>query len=60
MDNARNRLAQGHLVGVFPEGLRGVGKPYRDRYRLSHFGRGGQKEFDIRVGKHDGADVAAV
>ena len=31
----------GNLVGVFPEGLRGVGKLYRERYRLSHFGRGG-------------------
>jgi 1-acyl-sn-glycerol-3-phosphate acyltransferase len=41
MDNALGLLARGNLVGVFPEGLRGVGKPYRDRYRLAHFGRGG-------------------
>ena len=41
MDNATNLLARGNLVGVFPEGLRGVGKPYRERYRLAHFGRGG-------------------
>jgi 1-acyl-sn-glycerol-3-phosphate acyltransferase len=26
---------------VFPEGLRGVGKMYRERYRLARFGRGG-------------------
>ena len=26
---------------MFPEGLRGVGKLYRERYRLSNFGRGG-------------------
>jgi 1-acyl-sn-glycerol-3-phosphate acyltransferase len=41
MDNALGLLRRGQLVGVFPEGLRGVGKPYRDRYRLAHFGRGG-------------------
>jgi 1-acyl-sn-glycerol-3-phosphate acyltransferase len=34
-------LAQGNLVAVFPEGLKGVGKMYRERYRLSRFGRGG-------------------
>ncbi|MDB4981206.1 MAG: phospholipid/glycerol acyltransferase [Myxococcales bacterium] len=34
-------LAQGDLVAVFPEGLKGVGKMYRERYRLSRFGRGG-------------------
>jgi 1-acyl-sn-glycerol-3-phosphate acyltransferase len=41
MDNALGLLERGNLVGVFPEGLRGVGKPYRQRYRLAHFGRGG-------------------
>jgi 1-acyl-sn-glycerol-3-phosphate acyltransferase len=41
MDNALGLLARGNLVGVFPEGLRGVGKLYRQRYRLEHFGRGG-------------------
>jgi 1-acyl-sn-glycerol-3-phosphate acyltransferase len=40
-NNALSLLARGQLVGVFPEGLRGVGKPYRERYRLAHFGRGG-------------------
>jgi 1-acyl-sn-glycerol-3-phosphate acyltransferase len=34
-------LARGELVGVFPEGLKGVGKMYRERYRLNRFGRGG-------------------
>ena len=34
-------LAAGELVAVFPEGLRGVGKLYRERYRLARFGRGG-------------------
>jgi 1-acyl-sn-glycerol-3-phosphate acyltransferase len=41
MENALDLLMSGNLVGVFPEGLRGVGKLYRERYRLSHFGRGG-------------------
>jgi 1-acyl-sn-glycerol-3-phosphate acyltransferase len=34
-------LAEGHLVGVFPEGFKGTGKPFRERYRLQRFGRGG-------------------
>jgi 1-acyl-sn-glycerol-3-phosphate acyltransferase len=41
MDNALALCGTGELVGVFPEGLRGVGKLYRERYRLTHFGRGG-------------------
>lgn len=39
--SAREMLAAGELVGVFPEGLRGVGKLFRERYRLERFGRGG-------------------
>src|SRR5690606_16852811 len=31
----------GELVGVWPEGFKGVGKPFKDRYRLQRFGRGG-------------------
>ena len=34
-------LGAGELVAVFPEGLKGVGKLYRERYRLARFGRGG-------------------
>jgi len=41
MENALKLCEAGQLVGLFPEGLRGVGKPYRERYRLTHFGRGG-------------------
>jgi 1-acyl-sn-glycerol-3-phosphate acyltransferase len=41
MDNALALCKAGQLVGVFPEGLRGVGKLYHERYRLTHFGRGG-------------------
>ena len=41
METALPMLARGELVAVFPEGLRGVGKLYRERYRLARFGRGG-------------------
>lgn len=41
METALPMLTRGELVAVFPEGLRGVGKMYRERYRLARFGRGG-------------------
>ncbi|HYK28547.1 MAG TPA: lysophospholipid acyltransferase family protein [Streptosporangiaceae bacterium] len=34
-------LAAGEIVGVFPEGFKGTGKPFADRYQLQRFGRGG-------------------
>jgi 1-acyl-sn-glycerol-3-phosphate acyltransferase len=34
-------LTSGELVGVWPEGFKGIGKHYRDRYQLRRFGRGG-------------------
>lgn len=40
-DNANRLLADGHLVGLFPEGAKGVTKRFRDRYRIQRFGRGG-------------------
>jgi 1-acyl-sn-glycerol-3-phosphate acyltransferase len=39
--DAERLLRNGELVGVFPEGFKGVGKHYRDRYKLQRFGRGG-------------------
>src|SRR5262249_54995872 len=39
--DADRLLRKGELVGVFPEGFKGVGKPFRDRYKLQRFGRGG-------------------
>jgi 1-acyl-sn-glycerol-3-phosphate acyltransferase len=39
--DAERLLRGGELVGVFPEGFKGVGKHYRDRYKLQRFGRGG-------------------
>ncbi|HVM00020.1 MAG TPA: lysophospholipid acyltransferase family protein [Egibacteraceae bacterium] len=40
-EDARRLLADGELVGVWPEGFKGAGKLYRDRYKLQRFGRGG-------------------
>ena len=31
---------KGELVGVFPEGFKGIGKPFSERYKLQRFGRG--------------------
>jgi 1-acyl-sn-glycerol-3-phosphate acyltransferase len=39
--DAGRLLRKGELVGVFPEGFKGVGKPFSERYRLQRFGRGG-------------------
>ena len=39
--DAERLLGAGELVGVWPEGFKGIGKPYADRYKLQRFGRGG-------------------
>ena len=39
--NSERLLKQDHLVLVFPEGTKGIGKPFRQRYQLARFGRGG-------------------
>ncbi len=38
------------LALVFPEGAKGTGKLYRDRYKLHRFGRGGFVEIAMRSG----------
>src|SRR2546426_6421443 len=48
--NAMRLLQQGHLVMVFPEGAKGAGKPFSERYRLQRFGRGGFVELALRTG----------
>ena len=40
-EDAERLFQRGELVGVFPEGFKGVGKPFRERYKLQRFGRGG-------------------
>lgn len=34
-------FASGELAAVYPEGFKGVGKPFSERYKLQRFGRGG-------------------
>ena len=40
-ENAESLLEQDELVLVFPEGIKGIGKPFSKRYQLARFGRGG-------------------
>jgi 1-acyl-sn-glycerol-3-phosphate acyltransferase len=49
-DDAGRLLAAGELVGVFPEGFKGIGKPFRERYHLQRFGRGGFASTAIDAG----------
>lgn len=39
--DAERLLQTGEVVAVWPEGFKGLGKPFADRYRLQRFGRGG-------------------
>ncbi|MER3453430.1 MAG: glycerol acyltransferase [Acidimicrobiia bacterium] len=50
-DNAYRLLReQGQLALVFPEGTKGTGKLFTERYRLRRFGRGGFVEIAMRAG----------
>jgi 1-acyl-sn-glycerol-3-phosphate acyltransferase len=49
-DDTRRLLERDELVLVFPEGVRGTGKSFKDRYRLRRFGRGGFVATAIRSG----------
>src|SRR5882724_4613885 len=50
-DNAYRLLHdEQQLVLVFPEGTKGTGKLYKDRYHLRRFGRGGFVEIAMRAG----------
>lgn len=48
-EDAYELLRRGELLGVFPEGYKGVGKGWRERYRLQRFGRGGFIEVALRT-----------
>jgi 1-acyl-sn-glycerol-3-phosphate acyltransferase len=48
--DAERLLAEGHLVGVWPEGFKGIGKPFTERYKLQRFGRGGFVSAALRTG----------
>lgn len=47
-EDAFELLRRGELLGIFPEGYKGVGKGWRERYRLQRFGRGGFMEVALR------------
>jgi len=40
-ESANELLQAGHIVGVWPEGVNGVGKTIEHRYQLQEFGRAG-------------------
>ena len=48
--DAERLMSQGQLVGVFPEGFKGIGKRFNDRYKLQRFGRGGFVSAALRTG----------
>jgi 1-acyl-sn-glycerol-3-phosphate acyltransferase len=49
-EDAERMLGDGELVGVWPEGFKGIGKPFSDRYKLQRFGRGGFVAAALRTG----------
>ncbi|HKS48374.1 MAG TPA: lysophospholipid acyltransferase family protein [Amycolatopsis sp.] len=48
--DAERLLRSGELVGVWPEGYKGIGKPFSARYKLQRFGRGGFVAAALRAG----------
>jgi 1-acyl-sn-glycerol-3-phosphate acyltransferase len=49
-EDAERMLRMGELVGVWPEGFKGIGKPFSQRYKLQRFGRGGFVSAALRTG----------
>ncbi len=48
--DAERLLSAGELVGVWPEGFKGIGKPFSERYKLQRFGRGGFVNAALKTG----------
>jgi 1-acyl-sn-glycerol-3-phosphate acyltransferase len=48
-ENAERLLEKDSLIAVFPEGVQGIKKLFRDRYRLQRFGRGGYIRLCLRT-----------
>jgi 1-acyl-sn-glycerol-3-phosphate acyltransferase len=48
--DAERLLSNGELAGVWPEGFKGVGKPFSERYKLQRFGRGGFVAAALKTG----------
>jgi 1-acyl-sn-glycerol-3-phosphate acyltransferase len=55
-ENAERLLASKHFVVVFPEGVKGAAKVFRERYQLKRFGRGGV----VRIALESGAPLVPV
>jgi 1-acyl-sn-glycerol-3-phosphate acyltransferase len=49
-EDAERLLGRGELAGVWPEGFKGIGKPFSERYKLQRFGRGGFVSAALRAG----------
>ncbi|MDT3398859.1 lysophospholipid acyltransferase family protein, partial [Streptomyces sp. B1866] len=49
-EDAQVLLERGEVVGVMPEGFKGIGKPFAQRYKLQRFGRGGFVATALRAG----------
>ncbi len=48
-ENAERLLGHGALLAVFPEGMKGIGKLFKERYKLQRFGRGGFVKLALRT-----------
>lgn len=48
-ENAERLLEKELLVAAFPEGVQGIKKLFRERYRLQRFGRGGYIRLALRM-----------
>ena len=48
-ENGERLLRHDALVAVFPEGMKGIGKLFKDRYKLQRFGRGGFVKLCLRT-----------
>jgi 1-acyl-sn-glycerol-3-phosphate acyltransferase len=48
-ENAERLLKREECILVFPEGVKGTGKLYRERYKLQRFGRGGFVKLALRT-----------
>jgi 1-acyl-sn-glycerol-3-phosphate acyltransferase len=49
-EDAERLMSGGELAGVWPEGFKGIGKPFSERYKLQRFGRGGFVSAALRSG----------
>jgi 1-acyl-sn-glycerol-3-phosphate acyltransferase len=54
-ENCRRLLAADEAILVFPEGVRGLNKPYRERYQLKRFGPG-----FLRLALESGAPIVPI